>query len=198
MRSLLGLVLPLLFACLVCSLLTSMTYKDVCPKYDGHVETSYNRSPFINPCNKRCKVPQGSPYCATVTDSILEESEAERPILHQGWARAYISDDAIKATDVFYGRDTIPEYCLVVFVRRGGGHVGFFIEKKVINGEVWIRTFEPNTSPDGRHGSQFDGTWTGYKWRRLKDFISPYATFRITHFVPVYYDKERLNDRSRG
>lgn len=175
---------------LLCLIIFSgnVSYREVCKKYANTYETGgYNRSKFIDACNTRNKVPLGSPYCATVTDSILSESGAVSPNISNGWARAFINGEAVPAVLVWNKKRKIPNDCVAVFVRRGGGHVGLYVKTFVVNGKESLCIFEPNTTPDGLSGSQHNGTWTGYKTREIEKFCSPFAPFRITHFVPVRY-----------
>ena len=186
MRRLLSLAGFLLSCLIIFSALIEL--KEGVKKYNNTYETTgYNRSPFIDKCNTRKGVPLGSPYCGTVTDSIIHEFGAVAPNIKGGWARSYITADAVPSIDVLLGKAVIPNECLCVFVRRGGGHVGIYCGQVVIRGVLYIRIFEPNTTPDGKLGSQHNGTWTGYKLRELKKICSPYAPFRITHFVPITF-----------
>lgn len=148
------------------------------------LETAYNRGPFIDSANKRYAY-LGAPYCASSASLILDRSKPLSPKVRSGRAKAYIASNSLNARRVWEGKDTIPYNSLVIFTRKGGGHIEFHIETK---GDV-MRVFGFNTSPDGKSGSQWNGTWSGYKNRSIKKTLSPYNVFRVTHFTQVEYEK---------
>jgi len=153
-------------------------------QYHGMRETSYNRGPFIDSANRKYGY-IGAPYCATAASVILDRAQAVYPSIRSARSRAFITDKSINARRIWEGKDTIPTHSLVVFIRKGGGHIEFHIENK---GGV-MRCFGFNTTPDGKSGSQWNGVWSGYKNRNIKKSLSPYSVFRVTHFTPVYYAK---------
>lgn len=148
-------------------------------------ETGYNRGPFIDSANRRYAFIE-APYCASGGSVILDRSKAIYPKTRSGRSRDFITANSVDARRVWEGRAEIPKNAIAVFTRKGGGHFEFFIRKV----SKWvIETFGFNTSPDGKSGSQWNGTWSGYKKRNLRNACSPYNIFRITHFTEVVYDQ---------
>lgn len=153
--------------------------------YHGMRETGYNRGPFIDSANRRYAY-LGAPYCASSVSLLLARSNATEPKTRSARAKAFIEPGSISARRVWEGKADIPHNSLVIFTRKGGGHIEFFIERK---GDV-MRCFGFNTSPDRSAGSQWNGTWSGYKNRSIKRDLSPYNVFRVTHFTKVRYGKQ--------
>lgn len=146
------------------------------------LEKGYNRGPFIDSANRKYAY-LGAPYCASSVSLILDRSKVETPKTRSGRAKAFINQSSVNSRLVWEGKVSVPYNSLVVFTRKGGGHIEFHIETK---GDV-LRCFGFNTSPDGKAGSQWNGTWSGYKNRSIKKLCSPYNVFKITHFTPVTY-----------
>ena len=144
------------------------------------VENGYNRGPFIDSANKRYAY-LGAPYCASSVSLILDRVEAKSPTVRSGRAKAFITNASVNARLVWEGKAKIPSDALVVFTRKGGGHIEFYISDTL----GVMRCFGFNTSPDGKAGSQWNGNWSGYKNRNMKKSLSPYNVFRVTHFTPV-------------
>lgn len=157
------------------------------------LETAYNRGPFIDSANRKYAY-LGAPYCASSVALILDRSRAQSPKTRSGRAKAYIAANSINARRVWEGKDSIPSNSLVIFTRKGGGHIEFHI---ATTGDM-MRVFGFNTSPDGKSGSQWNGTWSGYKNRSIKRTLSPYNVFRVTHLTPVYYEKPKQPTPHRG
>lgn len=155
------------------------------------VEIAYNRGPFIDSANRKYAY-IGAPYCASSVSLILDRSKPTSPTKRSGRAKAHISENSVDARRVWEGKDTVPYNSLVIFTRKGGGHIEFHISTK---GDV-LRCFGFNTSPDGKAGSQWNGTWSGYKNRSIKKLCSPYNVFRITHFTPVTYESDNKGHNS--
>ena len=62
------------------------------------------------------------PWCAAFVGSVL--TEANLSSTHSGLAKSYLT----------YGTPTTPSLgCIVVFTRKGGGHVGFLVGKNKSN-----------------------------------------------------------------
>lgn len=151
-------------------------------------ETGYNRGPFIDSANRKYAY-LGAPYCASSVSLILDRCKAALPKTRSARAKAFINASSINARRVWEGKDTIPANSLVVFTRKGGGHIEFHIETR---GNI-MRCFGFNTTPDGKAGSQWNGVWSGYKNRDIKKSLSPYSVFRVTHFTPVVYETKPIN-----
>lgn len=149
-------------------------------------ERGYNRGPFIDSANRRYAY-LGAPYCASGVSMILDRSKATYPAVRSGAARKFVVPTSINARRVWEGKEKIPVNSLVIFTRKGGGHIEFFISQ---SGDV-MRCFGFNTSPDGKSGSQWNGTWSGYKNRSIKKSLSPYSVFRVTHFTKVAFEATR-------
>lgn len=146
------------------------------------VEQGYNRGPFIDSAN--CKYGYlSAPYCASAVSLILERSNVAQPKYRGAWAKAFADGASVSARRVWEGKDTIPYQSVIVFTRKGGGHV----ELHISNANGIMKCFGFNTTPDGKAGSQWNGTWSGYKNRNMKKQLSPYNVFRVTHFTPVIY-----------
>lgn len=154
-------------------------------------ETGYNRGPFIDSANRKYAYLK-APYCASSVSLILDRCKAVLPKIRSARAKAFIDASSINARRVWEGKDTIPKNSLVVFTRKGGGHIEFHIETR---GNT-MRCFGFNTTPDGKAGSQWNGVWSGYKNRDIKKSLSPYSVFRVTHFTPVVYAAKPTNRTS--
>lgn len=127
------------------------------------------------------RVPLASPYCATGTSSGLEYFHL-LPATRGGRAKKFLENEGVSAKDVFYGKTSLPDTPYVaVFTRKGGGHVGFLWRLAQGVMKLW----EPNTSPDKGVGSQWNGSYTGWRTRSVKAACSPWNAFRIVKFVPV-------------
>ena len=163
--------------------LPSSDYRAYVAPYHGMKETGYNRGPFIDSANRKYAY-LGAPYCASSVSMILDRCKATTPKTRSARARAFIASNSVSARRVWEGKDTVPRNSLVIFTRKGGGHIEFHIETR---GNV-MRCFGFNTSPDGKAGSQWNGVWSGYKNREIKKSLSPYNVFHVTHFTPVTYD----------
>ena len=153
------------------------------------VEKGYNRGPFIDSANKRYAY-LGAPYCASSVSLILDRVSVKSPTVRSGRAKAFITKTSVNARLVWEGKAKIPTDALVIFTRKGGGHIEFYISDTLGT----MRCFGFNTSPDGKAGSQWNGNWSGYKNRNMKKSLSPYNVFRVTHFTPV----ENLESHSVG
>lgn len=145
-------------------------------------ETAYNRGPFIDSANQKYAY-LGAPYCASAISVILDRADVDKPRYRGAWAKAFADGTSVSARRVWEGKDTIPHHSVMVFTRKGGGHV----ELHISNANGVMRCFGFNTTPDGKSGSQWNGTWSGYKNRNMKKQLSPYNVFRVTHFTPVIY-----------
>lgn len=156
-------------------------YRQAVRPYHGMVERGYNRGAFIDSANRRYAF-LGAPYCASAASVILDRVRAVAPRYRGGASRRFIDSTAVSARAVLYGRAEIPKHSLAIWVRRGGGHVSFYVDR---NGDA-LHTFDFNTS-SGRSGSQFNGSWSGFRVRSLRESCSPLNPFRITHFVKVRY-----------
>lgn len=154
-------------------------------------ETAYNRGPFIDSANKRYAY-IGAPYCASAASLILDRSKAISPKIRSARAKAFIVDGSVNARLVWEGKIAAPDTSLLVFTRKGGGHIEFMISK---SSGTSARVFGFNTTPNGKRGSQWNGTWSGYKLIDLKKACSPYSVFRVTHFTKVTY--EQASKRSK-
>lgn len=157
-------------------------YRNYVKQYDGMLEKGYNRGPFIDSANKKYAY-LGAPYCASSISVILDRSNALTPKYRGAWAKSFADGTSVSARRIWEGKDTIPHHSVIVFTRKGGGHV----ELHISNTKGIMRCFGFNTSPDGKAGSQWNGTWSGYKNRNMKKTLSPYNVFRVTHFTPVTY-----------
>lgn len=158
------------------------------------VEKGYNRGPFIDSANKKYAY-LGAPYCASALSVILDRSSASKPKYRGAWAKSFADGTSVSARHIWEGKDTIPHHSVVVFTRKGGGHV----ELHISNSKGIMRCFGFNTTPDGKSGSQWNGVWSGYKNRDMKKALSPYNVFRVTHFTPVVYaahNERRSNSTS--
>lgn len=160
----------------------SPDYRNHVKQYEGMLEKGYNRGPFIDSANKKYAY-LGAPYCASSVSMILDRSDAGQPKYRGAWAKAFADGTSVNSRRVWEGKDTIPRHSVIVFTRKGGGHV----ELHISNASGIMRCFGFNTSPDGKAGSQWNGTWSGYKNRNMKKTLSPYNVFRVTHFTPVTY-----------
>lgn len=149
-------------------------------------EKGYNRGPFIDSANRKYAY-LGAPYCASSVSIILDKSKAIYPLIRSAAARRFIQPTSISARRVWEGKEEIPGNALVIFTRKGGGHIEFFISRSGDN----MRCFGFNTTPDGKSGSQWNGAWSGYKNRSIKKTLSPYNVFRVTHFTKVQYAENR-------
>lgn len=173
-------ILATLLALLSANPMQGQTLRDALQPYHGMVEQGRNRGPFIDTCNRWARVPLGSPYCASCGGYIVAHRLAlATPPRVPARARAWITANAVDAKDVWLGKATVPVPCLVIWVRKGGGHLGILVS--AVDG---LRCFEFNTSPD-RSGSQWDGKWSGWKRRTVRKHCSPLNAYRITHFVPL-------------
>lgn len=166
-----------------CSLQTK-TYREAVKPYAGMVENGYNRGPFIDSANKRYAY-LGAPYCASSVSLILDRVGVRSPTIRSGRAKAFIIKTSVNARLVWEGKAKIPSDALVIFTRKGGGHIEFYISDTL----GMMRCFGFNTSPDGKAGSQWNGNWSGYKKRNMKKSLSPYNVFRVTHFTEVHHGK---------
>jgi hypothetical protein len=147
------------------------------------VETGgYNRGPFIDSANRRYAYLE-APYCASTVSVILDRIKAVEPKVRSASSRAFVTKKSVNAWLIACGKAKMPEHGLVIFARRGGGHIEFLIS--FVQGVM--RCFGFNTSPDGKRGSQWNGTWSGYKNRSLKTAASPWNAFRVTHITPVVF-----------
>ena len=155
-------------------------YRDAVKPYNGMVERGYNRGPFIDSANRKYAY-LGAPYCASSVSLILDRVKAIYPTVRSARAKAFITKESVNARLVWEGKAKIPYDAVIVFTRKGGGHIEFYISDTL----GVIRCFGFNTSPDGKAGSQWNGNWSGYKNRNMKKSLSPYNVFRVTHFTPV-------------
>jgi hypothetical protein len=155
-------------------------YREAVKPYNGMVERGYNRGPFIDSANRKYAY-LGAPYCASSVSLILDKAKAVYPTIRSGRAKAFITKESINARLVWEGKSKIPSDAVVIFTRKGGGHIEFYISDSA----GIMRCFGFNTSPDGNAGSQWNGNWSGYKKRNMKKLLSPYNVFRVTHFTPV-------------
>ena len=156
------------------------TYREAVKPYAGMVENGYNRGPFIDSANKRYAY-LGAPYCASSVSLILDRVGVRSPTIRSGRAKAFITKTSVNARLVWEGKAKIPSDALVIFTRKGGGHIEFYISDTL----GMMRCFGFNTSPDGKAGSQWNGNWSGYKKRNMKKSLSPYNVFKVTHFTPI-------------
>jgi hypothetical protein len=156
-------------------------YRDAVKQYDGMTEDGYNRGPFIDAANAEAYVPYGSPYCASAVRKILRTCNLTTDTKMTARAKDYIGAHSIRATDVFVGRAKVPEHCVGVMTRKGGGHIYFKIS---LRGDR-LRRFDFNSTPDGKRGSQYDGRWSGYKVCSLRQTCSPLNSFRTIAFTRV-------------
>jgi hypothetical protein len=152
---------------------------DIAARYLTVRETSgRNRSPDIDRWNRFARVPLGSNYCAAFISFVNNEARIRAPTLRTAWARAFIVQGrSVNARDVLLGKYRPPPGTILVWVRPGGGHVGYVEQWNKSSGT----TIEANTS-SGR-GSQFNGDGV---YRRTRT-IQPFAKFRIVAFTPVSY-----------
>lgn len=161
-------------------------YRSHLKKYNNMVETAYNRGPFIDSANRKYAY-LGAPYCASAVSLILDRSKAYSPKIRSASSRAFITKQSIDARRVWEGKATPPKDGVVVYIRKGGGHIEFIIGQK---SQYSMECFGFNTSKPGVRGSQWNGTWSGYKTVDLKKVCSPYNVFRVTHFTAVSYGKQ--------
>lgn len=171
----------------------SKDYRELVKPYNNMVEKGYNRGPFIDSANRKYAY-LGAPYCASSVSMILDRSNPIYPKLRSARAKAFITAKSVNATRIWEGKDTIPYNSLVIFTRKGGGHIEFYIS----NSKGIMRVFGFNTSPDGKAGSQWNGSWSGYKNRDIKKSLSPYNVFRVTHFTPVIYAAKQQDHLNSG
>lgn len=158
-------------------------YRPWLSPYHNMVETAYNRGPFIDSANRRYAY-LGAPYCASAASLILDKSKALAPKVRSGRAKAFIVDGSINARLFWEGKTKAPDTCLIIFTRKGGGHIEFMVDQ-LAGGKAKVFGF--NTTPNGKRGSQWNGTWSGYKIMDLRKACSPYNVFRVTHFTKVIY-----------
>jgi hypothetical protein len=92
------------------------------------VETAYNRGPFIDSANRRYAY-LGAPYCASAASLILDKSKALAPKVRSGRAKAFIVDGSINARLFWEGKIKAPDTCLIIFTRKGGGHIEFMVDQ---------------------------------------------------------------------
>lgn len=161
-------------------------YRDFLAPYNNMMEKGYNRGPFIDSANRKYAY-IGAPYCASAVSMILDRSKAVAPSVRSGASRRFIQPSSINARRIWEGKEEIPRNSVVIFTRKGGGHIEFFISR---SGDI-MRCFGFNTTPDGKSGSQWNGTWSGYKNRSIKKNLSPYNVFRVTHFTRVQYAADK-------
>lgn len=141
----------------------------------GITETGNNRGKIIDSLNNEVGIPLGSPYCATFISHCLRVGKSIYPRIRSGYSRAFITTRSITVSQYLRGKK-LPPYCLVIWVRPRGGHIGFATSWSGNSG----KTIEANTS-SGLKGSQHDGSGI---FRRFRQFSN--GKFRITHFTPVY------------
>lgn len=157
-------------------------YREAVKPYAGMVETGgYNRGPFIDSANREAGVPLGSSYCASSVHKINKKCGLTTNTRMTARAKDYIGSESISAVDVWKGKAKIPDDCVGVMTRKGGGHIYFKIKQ---NGDR-LTCFDFNSSPDGLRGSQYDGRWSGYKSRSIKQTCSPLNAFRTIAFTPI-------------
>ncbi|GIW57165.1 MAG: hypothetical protein KatS3mg083_110 [Candidatus Dojkabacteria bacterium] len=149
-------------------------------------EDGYNRGPFIDSCNKRYAY-LGAPYCASAMSVILDRIKARCPSYRGGASRNFLRGNCerIEAEDIFYGKVSPRKinYTIAVFKRNGGGHVEYVDHYCNKNQKIYCFGF--NTTPVGRVGSLWNGRYSLWNYRSLRSSISPYNSFRITHFVYI-------------
>lgn len=138
-----------------------------------------NRSPVIDRWNRAVSIPLGSPYCASACSAWLTESGCEHTRIRSGWSRAFVQDPrAVSASKVLRGEVNVEKGDIIVWKRKGGGHIG-------IAAEDWEgsegATIEANTSPPKGKGSQWDGDGVWRRWRK----ITPFGSYRITHVLKM-------------
>lgn len=157
-------------------------YREAVKPYAGMVETGgYNRGPFIDAANRDAGVPLGSSYCASSVRYILKSCALTTDTRMSARAKDYIGSESINAVDVWKGKAKIPDDCVGVMTRKGGGHIWFKIKQM---GDQ-LTCFDFNSSPDGLRGSQYDGRWSGYKVRSIKQTCSPLNAFRTIAFTRI-------------
>lgn len=145
-------------------------------------ETTYNRGPVIDMFNREARVPLKSPYCASAVRYVLKACSLTTRTKMTARAKDYIGAHSINAVDVWKGKAQVPENCVGVMTRKGGGHIYF----KITQQGDRLLCFDFNSTPDGRQGSQYDGRWSGYKRRSIRQTCSPLNAFRTIAFTPIY------------
>jgi len=167
----------------------------VLDEHHGMVETGgYNRGSFIDRANKKYAYLK-APYCASGLSLSLDDAGIVHPRTRSARARAFVNPGCvIDARDVWKGNKTVRPMSVAVFIRKGGGHVEVAIEQR---GDSLL-VFGYNTSPPAGMGSQFDGQWSGYKWRSIRKDCSPLNAFRITHFVEIHGYKVYTDHRGNS
>lgn len=144
--------------------------------FENHRETAYNRSPYIDQWNRSAGVPPGSYYCASFVSWCLKEARVRFPKKNTASSRAFIVPGRSYTTQqILLGVYRPKAGDILVWVRQGGGHIGFVIGWDKATGT----TIEANTS-SGK-GSQANGDGVYRRTRR----IEPFSAFRITHFTVV-------------
>lgn len=149
--------------------------------YLNTIEKPNNRGRLIDTWNRAVHAPLGSPYCASFVSWCLSQSGAMLPAVRSASSRAFVTKQSIPILSAT--QQQLQGYPVIVWVRRGGGHVGF-IRRSQRNG--MLTTIEANTS-SGNKGSQWNGGGVWQRNRRLKQIASPYNVFRATHITPVKY-----------
>lgn len=158
-------------------------YREAVKKYDGMLETGgYNRGPFIDSANREAGVPLGSPYCASTMRKIMKAQMLTTRTKMTARAKDYVGPHSIRAVDVWLGKAKVPDDCAGIMTRQGGGHIYF----KISLNKDRMRCFDLNSTPDGLKGSQYDGRWSGYKTRSIKQTCSPLNVFRTVAFTEIF------------
>ncbi len=123
----------------------------------------------------------GFSWCAAQVSYCIGMANVAAPKIRSAAARAFITNESIRAYDVLQGKVKVPDGAIVVWRRGNGwhGHVGF-VEKQT--GANKFQTIEGNTS-NGLRGSQYNGNVCA---RRLRS-ICLTDHFRIIAFTPVTY-----------
>lgn len=154
----------------------------VAAKYVGTQEQRGNRGRLIDQWNKGVHAPLGSPYCASFVSWCLSQAAVAEPAVRSASSRAFVTKRSIPILSAT--KHQLQAFPIIVWKRRGGGHVGFIRREK--NG--WITTIEANTS-SGNRGSQWNGGGVWQRYRNLKQIASPYNVFRATHITMVNYHR---------
>ncbi len=156
------------------------THIRVAASYVGSIEKPNNRGPLMDRWNRAVHAPLGSPYCASFVSWCLSQSCAVAPTVRSASSRAFVTKQSIPILSATPKQ--LQSFPIIVWIRRGGGHVGFIrSEKKGI-----LTTIEANTS-SGSGGSQWNGGGVWQRRRNLKQIASPYNVFRATHITLVTY-----------
>ncbi|MBL7998336.1 MAG: hypothetical protein JNL32_06830 [Candidatus Kapabacteria bacterium] len=186
----LGAILGCIMLTLACTLpsysqdisLRGTLYAKSLDRYNGMKESGgANRGVFIDIANKAYAY-LGAPYCASGQSKAIDIYNAEQRnntlditcTIRSGRARAFITEQSIDARDVYYKKRDVPDNSFVIYKRSGGGHISYNHNGK---------QFHFNSTPQGLSGSQWNGTWSGWKQEDLKRQCSPLRAFRITHFT---------------